>query len=110
MTIYWGAMARNYRRRRNSGIFNFLGNIFDDVYDFVDDEILARGWDTERALRRAGRNWTDSYDDAYDDRPRRGRRRRDRRYEIEELRDAIALLTTKISVLAVTGPIGDRPS
>jgi hypothetical protein len=102
-------MARYYRRRRNGGIVNFLSNIFDDVYDFVDDEILDRGWDAERDLRRAGRNWTDSYDDDYyDDRSRRARRRSYRRYEIEDLRDAVAVLSRTISVLELTGSIGDR--
>jgi hypothetical protein len=102
-------MARYYRRRRDGGIINFLGNIFDDVYDFVDDEILDRGWDTERDLRRAGRNWTDSYDDYhYDDRSRSARHRRYRRYEIDDLRDAVAALSRTVSVLELTGSIGDR--
>src|ERR1700758_3923962 len=70
-------------RRSNSGITNFLSDITDDIKDFLDDEVIDRGRDTERDLRRAGRNWVDSDDD---DRPRRSRRgyRRDND-EIDEL-------------------------
>jgi hypothetical protein len=90
-----------YRRRRNGGIFNLLGDLFDDVYDFIDEDILDRGRDAERDLRRTGRNWTDSYDD--DDRPRRARRRRYTRYEVEELREEIEILSRQISALELTG-------
>jgi hypothetical protein len=85
------------RRRSSSSVTNLT----DDIKDFIDDELVERGRDTERDLRRAGRNWVDSDDDDDDDRGR-GRRgsRRDRDDEIDELRDAIKALTAKVSALA----------
>lgn len=87
------------RRRSSSSVTNFLQDLSDDIKDFIDDEVVDRGRDTERDLRRAGRNWVDSDDD--DDRGR-GRRGggRDRDDEIDELRDAIKALTAKVSELA----------
>ena len=52
-------MARN-----SSSVTNLFSNIVDDIKDFVDDEVIDRGRDTERDLRKVGRNWTDSDDDA----------------------------------------------
>lgn len=104
-------MARIRRRRRNSGFLNLIGDIFDDVKDFVDDEILDRGRDTERDLRRAGRNWTDEdYGRVHDDRDydrrhrRRGRRRRRDDDELTEIREALQALTQKISEIANATP------
>jgi hypothetical protein len=31
------------RRRKGSGVTDFLSNIVDDIKDFVDDEIIDRG-------------------------------------------------------------------
>jgi hypothetical protein len=85
------------RRRSSSSVTNFLQDLTDDIKDFIDDELVERGRDTERDLR----NWVDSDDDDDDDRGR-GRRgsRRDRDDEIDELRDAIKALTAKVSALA----------
>jgi hypothetical protein len=52
------------RSRNSSSVINFLSDMVDDVKDFIDDEVIDRGRDTERDLRKAGRNWTDSDDDA----------------------------------------------
>jgi hypothetical protein len=77
-------------RRNSSSITNLLSDIVDDVKDFFDDEIIDRGRDTERDLRKAGRNWFDSDDDE------RGSRRGD----VEELHAAVAALTAKVDALA----------
>ncbi|HEY1971736.1 MAG TPA: hypothetical protein VGH89_27520 [Pseudonocardia sp.] len=78
------------RRRNSSSVTNFLSDIVDDIKDFVDDEIIDRGRDTERDLRKAGRNWFDSDDDD----------RGTRRDEISELHAAIEALTAKVDELA----------
>jgi hypothetical protein len=88
-------MARS-RRRDSSSVTNFLQAIADDIKDFVDDEVVDRGRDTERDLRRAGRNWVDA--DADDDRGRRSGRGSDD--DIDELRAAIKELSKKVSELA----------
>jgi len=80
------------RRRKGSGVTDFLSNIVDDIKDFVDDEIIDRGKDTEKDLRKAARNWTDSDDD---DAPRRSRRG-----DVDELHEAVAALTKKVDALA----------
>jgi hypothetical protein len=80
------------RRRNSSSVTNFLSDIVDDIKDFVDDEIIDRGRDTERDLRKAGRNWFDSDDDDRD--------RGNRRDEISELHAAIEALTAKVDELA----------
>jgi hypothetical protein len=80
-------------RRSSSSVTNFLQDITDDIKDFVDDEVIDRGRDTERDLRKAGRNWFDSDDD--DDRPR-GRRSDD----ISDLRDAVKELAAKVNELS----------
>jgi hypothetical protein len=49
--------------RSGSSVTNLLSTIVDDIKDFVDDEIIGRGRDTERDLRKAGRNWFDADDD-----------------------------------------------
>jgi hypothetical protein len=78
------------RRRSSSSVTNFLSDITDDIKDFIDDEIIDRGRDTERDLRKAGRNWFDSDDDAP-----RGSRSDD----IAELHAAVKTLTTKVNEL-----------
>ena len=86
------------RRRNSSSVTNLLSDITDDIKDFLDDEVIDRGRDTESDLRRAGRNWTDSDDDDRDSRrSRRGGGRRDD--DIDELRDAITALTKKVNDL-----------
>jgi hypothetical protein len=77
-------------RRNSSSITNFLSDIVDDVKDFLDDEIIDRGRDTERDLRKAGRNWFDSDDDV------RGSRRDD----VSELAATVKALATKVDELA----------
>jgi hypothetical protein len=88
-------------RRSNTGITDFLSDLVDDIKDFLDDEILDRGRDTERDLRRTGRNWTDSDDD-------RGRRSRSRssrggrgtdHQDVDELKQALLALARKIDAL-----------
>jgi hypothetical protein len=86
------------RRRSSSSVTDFLSDITDDIKDFIDDELVDRGRDTERDLRKAGRNW---FDDDDDDRPRRRRRGRDE--DLDELRDAIKALSAKVSQLADSG-------
>jgi hypothetical protein len=49
--------------RSGSSVTNLLSTIVDDIKDFVDDEIIGRGRDTERDLRKAGRNWFDADDE-----------------------------------------------
>lgn len=92
------------RRRNSSSVTNLVSNITDDIKDFLDEEIIDRGRDTERDLRHAGRNWVDSDDDD-DDRSRRSRRRSGRGYrrdndEIDDLHQAIRALAKKIDQLA----------
>jgi len=77
-------MARN-----SSSVTNLFSNIVDDIKDFVDDEIIDRGRDTERDLRKVGRNWTDSDDDAPSSRS-----------DVNELAEAVAALTAKVDALA----------
>ncbi|HEY1969191.1 MAG TPA: hypothetical protein VGH89_14675 [Pseudonocardia sp.] len=92
-------------RRSNSGVTNFLSDITDDIKDFLDDEVIDRGRDTERDLRRAGRNWTDSADDR--DGYRRGQSgRRYRDDELDELRDVVAALTRKVDQVSTGGTRG----
>ncbi|HEY1966657.1 MAG TPA: hypothetical protein VGH89_01815 [Pseudonocardia sp.] len=79
------------RRRNSSSVTNFLSDIADDIKDFIDDELIDRGRDTERDLRKAGRNWVDSDDDGD-----RGSRRDD----VAELREAIKALSAKVDSLA----------
>jgi hypothetical protein len=76
-------------RRNSSSVTNLLSDLVDDVKDFLDDEIIDRGRDTERDLRKAGRNWFDSDDDD----------RGSRRDEISELHEAVAALTAKVEQL-----------
>jgi hypothetical protein len=78
--------------RSDRGVTDTLSNITDDTKDFVDDEIIDRGRDTERDLRRAGRNWTHSEDD------RRGGRSR-QSIDTNELRTAINELSKKVDDL-----------
>ena len=82
------------RRRSSSSVTNLLSGIADDLKDFVDDEVIDRGRDTERDLRRAGRNLTDSRDDD----------RSTRDDEIAALRAAISSLSDKIGKLAQSDP------
>ena len=77
-------MARN-----SSSVTNLFSNIVDDVKDFIDDEIVDRGRDTERDLRKVGRNWTDSDDDATSGKG-----------SVSELAEAVAALTAKVDALA----------
>jgi hypothetical protein len=86
------------RRRNSSSVTNFLQDITDDIKDFIDDDVIGRGRDTERDLRRAGRNWVDSDDD---DRPRRSGGRRDagRDEDVDELRQVITALSKKVDEL-----------
>ncbi|HEY1974565.1 MAG TPA: hypothetical protein VGH89_41915 [Pseudonocardia sp.] len=77
-------------RRSSSSVTNFLSDIVDDIKDFVDDEVIDRGRDTERDLRKAGRNWFDSDDDD------RGSRRDD----VSELAAAVKALSAKVDELA----------
>jgi hypothetical protein len=77
-------MARN-----SSSVTSLFSNIVDDIKDFVDDEIVDRGKDTERDLRKIGRNWTDSDDDAPSGRS-----------DVTELAAAVAALTAKVDALA----------
>jgi hypothetical protein len=105
-------MARR-RNRRRSGVFNLFSDLIDDLWDFIDDDILDRGRDTEWDLRQAGRNWFDDDDYDYDHgddergRPRydsdddryRYRRRSRRRYrddDLDDLHDAVAKLARKV--------------
>jgi hypothetical protein len=78
-------------RRNSSSVTNLLSNIIDDVKDFVDDEIIDRGRDTERDLRKAGRNWTDSDDDNRSSR---------RNSDVDDLHEAVAALAAKVDALA----------
>lgn len=89
-------MARG-RRRNSASVTNFLQDITDDIKDFIDDELVDRGRDTERDLRRAGRNLVD-FDD--DDRNGNGRRSSGRDEDVDELRDAIRALSAKVDELA----------
>jgi hypothetical protein len=75
------------RRRKGSGVTDFLSNIVDDIKDFVDDEIIDRGRDTERDVRRTAGDLTDE-------------RNGSRLDEIGELRDAIRSLAGKIEAVA----------
>jgi hypothetical protein len=81
-------------------VTGFLSDIVDDIKNFLDDEVIDRGRDTERDLRGAGRNWTDDDD-------RRGRSRtgshRGRDNEVEDLRRAVRSLASKIDALAESG-------
>jgi hypothetical protein len=79
-------------RRNSSSVTNFLSDIVDDIKDFIDDEVIDRGRDTERDLRKAGRNWTDSDDDN----SRSGRRNDD----VAELREAVKALAAKIDAIS----------
>jgi hypothetical protein len=78
--------------RRKGSVVNFLQDITDDIKDFVDDEVIDRGRNAERDLRKAGRNFFD-----YDDEDVRGSSRND---EIDELRSAIKQLSAQVSELA----------
>ena len=80
------------RRRGAGSVTDLLQGISDDIKNFLDDEVVERGRDTERDVRRAGRNWTDSDD-------RGGRRSRGRDDELDDLRDAIRALTAKVDEL-----------
>jgi hypothetical protein len=80
------------RRRSSSSVTDLLQGIADDIKDFLDDEVVDRGRDTERDLRRAGRNWTDSDD-------RDGRRSSSSDDQLDDLRDAIRALTAKVDEL-----------
>ena len=82
------------RRRNSSSITNLFSDIIDDIKDFVDDEIFDRGRDTERDLRKAARNWTDSDDD---DAPRSRSRRSN---NVDDLHEAVSALTKKVDALA----------
>ena len=86
-------------RRSSTGITDFLSDLIDDIKDFLDDDILDRGRDTERDLRRTGRNWTDSDDDRGWRRSgsRRSRSASDR--DVNDLKRAIRALTRKIDAL-----------
>jgi hypothetical protein len=86
------------RRRSNTSVTDFLSDLVDDIKDFVDDELIDRGRDTERDLRRAGRNWFDSDDDD-DDRGRSRRRNGGRSEDVDELREALVALSAKIDQL-----------
>jgi len=91
-------------RRSNSSATNFLSDIVDDIKDFLDDEIIDRGRDTERDIRRAGRNWTDSDDDR-GSRRSTGRRSDGRRSsggndDLDDLRDAVVALSRKVDDLS----------
>ena len=78
-------MARN-----SSSVTSLFSNIVDDIKDFVDDEIVDRGKDTERDLRKVGRNWTDSDDDAPSSKSG----------DTKDLAAAVAALTKKVDALA----------
>jgi hypothetical protein len=98
-------------RRSNSGVTNFLSDIVDDIKDFLDDEVIDRGRDTERDLRRAGRNWTDSDDDRYSRDSRRSRRRGyDRDDDLDELREAVRILAKKVDQLSSSQSTSSRGS
>jgi hypothetical protein len=100
------------RRRSSRSVTGFLQDISDDIKDFIDDEVVERSRDTERDLRRAGRNLVDDEDDRD---PRRGQASSSRDQELDELRDAIKLLSQKVSELAAKndapanndGPVDD---
>ena len=77
-------MARN-----SSSVTSLFSNIVDDIKDFVDDEIDDRGKATERDLRKIGRNWTDSDDDAPSGKA-----------GVSELAEAVAALTAKVDALS----------
>jgi hypothetical protein len=77
-------MARN-----SSSVTSLFSNIVDDIKDFVDDEVIDRGRDTERDLRKVGRNWTDSDDYATSGGS-----------DVIELAKAVAALTAKVDALA----------
>ena len=77
-------------RRNSSSLTNLLSDITDNIKDFIDDEIVDRGRDTERDLRKAGRNWTDSDDDAPSGSSS----------DVEDLKAAVAALTAKVDALA----------
>jgi hypothetical protein len=79
------------RRRSSSNLTNFLSDIVDDVKDFVDDEIIDRGRDTERDLRKAGRNWFDSDDE--------DNSRGSRNDDVTELHEAVKALTAQVNEL-----------
>jgi hypothetical protein len=76
-------------RRNSSSLTNLLSDIADNIKDFIDDEVVDRGRDTERDLRKAGRNLTDSDDD----------NRSSRNDDVAELQAAIAALSKKIDGL-----------
>ncbi|HTK61648.1 MAG TPA: hypothetical protein VL595_04695 [Pseudonocardia sp.] len=77
-------MARN-----SSSVTSLFSNIVDDIKDFVDDEIVDRGRDTERDLRKVGRNWTDSDDAAASSSS-----------DVNELAKAVAALSAKVDALS----------
>jgi hypothetical protein len=80
-------------RRRGNSVTDLLNGIAEDIKDFLDDEVVERGRDTERDLRRAGRNLTDSPSE---------RRSGARDEEIDELRLALKALSAKIDQLSST--------
>jgi colicin import membrane protein len=77
------------RRRKGSGVTDFLSNVVDDIKDFVDDEIIDRGRDSERDVRRAAADLTDE-------------RNGSRLEEIGELRNAIRSLAGKVEAVAAS--------
>ena len=79
-------------RRNSSSVTNLLSDIVDDIKDFIDDEIVDRGRDTEKDLRKAGRNWFDSDDDAPNGKGSNS--------DIDDLRAAVKELTKKVNELA----------
>lgn len=83
------------RRRKESGVTDFLSNIVDDIKDFVDDEIVDRGRDSERDLRRAAGGLTDE-------------RNGSRLEEISELRNAIRSLAGKVEAVAASKAAADK--
>jgi hypothetical protein len=87
------------RRRSSSSVTDLLQGIADDIKDFLDDEVVERGRDTERDLRRASRNVTDSDDD-------RVRRRSSRDDDIDDLREAIKALSAKVNELGSSSGSG----
>ena len=83
------------RRRSNFGVTNLLSDIVDDIRDFLDDEILDRGHDTELDVRRSGRSFTEPDEVGGARRPRARRSDAD----IVELRRAVRTLAEKVSAL-----------
>lgn len=101
------------RRRRRTGITDLLSDITDDIKNFIDDDVVDRGRETEQDLRRASSDLT--REDSRSRRDARGNDRRDsgtRQAEIDDLRRAVRTLSAKVNALTEpdSGASADDPT